>query len=175
MRTLRLLPFAASVIAVPLLASCSTSVEIGGPSFNKEAFEEKAISEMNDDYKGIGHTVSSYECEYPEKIEEGSEFTCVADVGGAKVRTLINVTDDKGSFKLSAEDIVYDMQYAAKQLAQPVADQLGGSITVNCGSEVVALAPGSTFTCQVTDDAGAIRELTYTVTEGGANDSWKIN
>ena len=166
----------AALAVLPLLAACSASVSLGDNGFDRSAFEQRAVSEIDDDYAKTGRTVSTYECDYPEsEITTGTAFTCVADIDGAKVRTQITITDDDGGFKLTTDDLLYDMPTVAKQLAQPVADQLGGNVTVNCGEDVKALTAGSTFQCTVVNDGGATRPLTYSVSAGGTNDRWEVN
>lgn len=165
-----------AVTALPALAACSASVSVGDNGFDKAAFEKSAVTEINKDYAETGRSVSTYTCDYPDgEIEAGANFTCTADIDGAKVHTDIAVTDDDGGYKLTTEELLFDMPSVARQLAQPVADQLGGNINVNCGTDVKALVAGSTFECRVTDrDSGAVSTLTYYVTANSANDRWEV-
>ncbi len=121
---------------------------------------EKQVSELV--AKAGNLTIQSVTC--PDAINETSQkpYDCQvqADIGSFIV--VIQPTGQPGKFRWGTRGLLL-LSKLDSLIQQSVANQGGGKVTVDCGTQARTAKQGETFDCKVTDAQGKIRTARITV------------
>jgi hypothetical protein len=140
-----------------LLGACSFSFSVGGSSRTIDPTKvEQKIKEFLPGNSNL--KVSSVDCPSGIKEEKGRNFTCSAVIGGNKFTIRVTQTNSSGHVHLERVEAVIDPQKAAQFL------ESHGFTGVDCGSSLIVLAPGKTFSCRVTSPDGRSGTIPLQVT-----------
>lgn len=132
---------------VLLLGACSFSFSVGGssPTIDHAKVEQK-IKEFLPGTSNL--KISSVKCPSGIKQKKGRNFTCSAVLGGNKFTIRVTQTNSSGHVHLERVEAVIDPQKAAQLL------ESNGFTGVDCGSSLIVVAPGKTFSCGATSPDG---------------------
>lgn len=164
---------AALLVALAAMTSaCSFSFSVGGLDYDK--LSEGIAEELNTTYEQFGVTVGDVNCpELAETPSPGDTLVCTAPVADQSVRVEVTVEDEDFNVTFETLDLVYDREQTADLLAGDISETVGLPVNLNCGTGLVALAPGETFECGATDANGTTGTIVVTAErDGGA--SWVI-
>ncbi len=157
--------------AALVLSACSFS--IGGLDY--ESLEAKITEELNNSYSSMNEKVSSVDCpEQSPSPEAGDSFECKAEVAGQTVRIDVKVKDDDYNVTYETKDTLYDLPTVAATLGDEVSEQIGFTVTVDCGEGLQAVEVGKTFDCTAADPQGEERTVQVTAAPVGEDDSWEL-
>ena len=142
---------AAVLVALSVaLGACSASVSVGGSNTLDTAKLKKAIRTEVDDKLPI--RIGQVTCPEDVKVDEGDIFSCEVAIDDDSLEIEVEQTDDEGNVDFRAVEAVIDVDQATEFVEGFASDQLGTSISANCGeTRVLILEPGQTFQCNVTD------------------------
>ena len=147
---------------VLLLGACSFSFSVGGnsPTIDHEKVEQK-IKEFLPGTSNL--KITSVGCPSGIKEKKGRNFACSAVIGGNKFTVRVTQTNSSGHVHLERVEAIIDPAKAAQLLES---NHFTG---VDCGSSLMVIAPGRTFSCRATSPEGETGTIPIKVTSRSGN------
>ncbi len=137
----RVVLLAACAALALALGACSFNVSTGGDSIDHTKVEQKIEQFLPGSTK---LKVTSVDCPSGIKEQKGRNFTCTAKLGGSRFTIRVTQTDSSGNVHLERVEAVIDPKKAAQLL------ESAGFTGVDCGTALIVIAPGKTFSCGAT-------------------------
>lgn len=164
----RVLAAAFLVPVLTALGACSGSVSTGGydPDDVAEQVQEaqaKAIPDLE---------VTDASCPDDSEPEEGGTTECTVAIDGVEAAytvTFTEVTDDNVNFDIEPTQAIVSVASTVEAYQAELEKQGFADVEVDCGDAgVVVQDPGTTFTCELTQD-GSTFERTVTIDDLDGN------
>jgi hypothetical protein len=153
----RLTPLLVVLVVATMAAGCGDD-----DSFDTGPLEDQIQAGIVD---AFGVEVGAVVCPEDVQKQDGGTFTCIADVDRQDFRVRVTQGEGDTAPSFTNIDALITPQDAVEGAEQLAGDQLGFSVTANCGRRVIIGRPDETFDCTLTEESGATVSAQFRITD----------